>query len=252
MQTEKRMVEQIYEKDPYLYFMERIYSSDKTEIEINFLTERLAIKPNHKILDLPCGYGRHAIPFASRGCQILGIDQSAPFISEGKFRAQQRGLSIDFRVGDMREINFQNEFDVVLMLGTSFGIFSKNENMDVLKKVSHSLKKGGKFCLEHYSQYYPSMVKKGIKRNSIFEFEGNFLLDRVFLHEQSNQIEYKRTYLFGDQRKDASIFMQMYSLEQLKIMFDSLGFKIFDIYGGPQGNLYTEESHLMMVLAQKM
>src|SRR5438445_13281208 len=48
--------------------------AERTRQEVDGLVELLALQANQRILDCPCGYGRHSLALASRGFQVVGID----------------------------------------------------------------------------------------------------------------------------------------------------------------------------------
>ncbi len=58
------------------------YSFTKgTAQEVAFLTEAMGLRPGHRVLDVGCGPGRHAIELAKRGIEVVGIDISHRFVS---------------------------------------------------------------------------------------------------------------------------------------------------------------------------
>src|SRR5205814_3776760 len=127
---------------------------EKTEREVDDLLRLLKLPPGSAILDLGCGYGRHALPLAQRGYQVTGFDKS-----EHLLRLAQQSDAIAQRVqvrwihGDMRDIPFTNEFDAVLSLFSSFGYFEEEEeNQRVLHQVQRALKPGGLLLMDLVSQ----------------------------------------------------------------------------------------------------
>jgi 2-polyprenyl-3-methyl-5-hydroxy-6-metoxy-1,4-benzoquinol methylase len=73
-----------------------------------------------RILDLPCGYGRHSNALADRGYQVTGLDLDAEHLAKARESARAR-----FREGDMREIDadLHGRFDAVINMFYSFGFF---------------------------------------------------------------------------------------------------------------------------------
>ena len=45
-------------------------SADQTLREVEFIEEALAVKPGGQVLDVGCGYGRHAIELVQRGLDV--------------------------------------------------------------------------------------------------------------------------------------------------------------------------------------
>ncbi|HEX4899975.1 MAG TPA: class I SAM-dependent methyltransferase [Pyrinomonadaceae bacterium] len=71
-----------------------------------------------RVLDLGCGNGRNAMYFARQGFSASGLDVSTQAIEWAKDWSKREGLEIDFRVGDIEQLPFENEtFDVVVSHG---------------------------------------------------------------------------------------------------------------------------------------
>ena len=66
------------------------------------------------MLDLGCGYGRHANELSRRGFSVTGVDITAEYIERASADARQKGLDSDFICCDIRDVDFHNEFDVVV------------------------------------------------------------------------------------------------------------------------------------------
>lgn len=71
-----------------------------------------------RVLDLGCGNGRHAIYFARQGFKCAGVDVSVQAIEWARDWARRESLEVDFRVGDIENLPFENNsFDVVVSHG---------------------------------------------------------------------------------------------------------------------------------------
>jgi D-alanine-D-alanine ligase len=122
-----------------------------TKSEIELFTSILNMPKESAILDLACGQGRHSIELATRGfTNITGLDRSHYLIRKAKSAMQQEGLKISFKEGDARKLPFPADtFDVVMILGNSFGYFESNEDdLMILKEVFRVLKPDGTFLID--------------------------------------------------------------------------------------------------------
>lgn len=109
-----------------------------TRKEVDIFSKALNLSIKDSILDLSCGQGRHSLELARRGfTQIEGIDRSRFLIQKAKNLAKVEGLTVKFREGDARKIQHSADtFDVVMILGNSFGYFETlNDDMKVLKEI---------------------------------------------------------------------------------------------------------------------
>ena len=117
-----------------------------TRAEVDFLLRRLRLPRGARVLDVPCGYGRHAAALARRGFVVVGVDLSPAMIAEGRRRFT--GISrLRLRRGDMRRLAFHREFDAVVNLYTSFGYFTPAQNQAVLGRMARALKPGGIYAM---------------------------------------------------------------------------------------------------------
>lgn len=122
-----------------------------TSREVSLIIELLDLKKDDIILDLCCGQGRHLLELSKRGFKNLyGLDQSSYLIRKAKNSALKENCAIQFKVGDARKLNYSVDlFDVVMILGNSFGYFeSKQDDLKVFKEVKRVLKPYGKIFLD--------------------------------------------------------------------------------------------------------
>src|SRR5215831_1583258 len=83
----------------------------ETEQDVNFVEMELSVPKGSRILDIPCGNGRHSLEFAKRGYAVTGIDLSDEFVAEARRSANTEGVSVDCIQMDMRAIHFEDAFD---------------------------------------------------------------------------------------------------------------------------------------------
>ena len=122
-----------------------------TKNEIDYFLNILKLKKEDKILDLCCGQGRHAIELAKRGFyNIEGLDSSHYLIQKARNRSNKENLNIKFKEGNARKLPYETDtFDVVLILGNSFGYFETiHDDLRVLSEIFRILKPRGKLLID--------------------------------------------------------------------------------------------------------
>lgn len=107
----------------------------------NDLVELLSPQNGEHILDLGCGTGDLANKLAALGVNVLGVDNSANMVHQ----AQQKYPSVNFRVANALELNFNEEFDAVFSNATLHWVKSPSQ---ALAGIYRSLKPGGRFVAE--------------------------------------------------------------------------------------------------------
>ncbi len=119
--------------------------------EVNLVLDLLRLAPEHRVLDLCCGQGRHSLELSRRGFgRVEGVDQSRFLIDKAKRDAKRERLRCKFSVGDARRLRYKpGTFDVVLLLGNSFGYFeSATDDLKMLQEISRILKNGGRLLID--------------------------------------------------------------------------------------------------------
>ena len=119
--------------------------------EVDLFTGFLKLDPHMVILDLACGQGRHTLELARRGFKYVnGLDRSHYLIRKAKNICASEGLSASFKEGDARKLPYQPDtFDLVMILGNSFGYFeSLDDDLKILKEVFRILKPNGRFLID--------------------------------------------------------------------------------------------------------
>ncbi|GAB2626395.1 class I SAM-dependent methyltransferase [Streptomyces capparidis] len=68
-----------------------------------------------EVLDVGCGSGEHVLYLASRGHRVTGVDFSATAVERGRRKAAERGLHVEFAVGDATRLDgLEDRFDTVI------------------------------------------------------------------------------------------------------------------------------------------
>src|SRR5947207_158003 len=107
----------------YLLEYEPLFSPAGDRRDVARLLELLQLPVGARVLDVPCGQGRHSHLLAEAGFDVTGVDYSRFLLDV----ARQRGTSSRLRYhrADMRTLpaSWTARFDAVLNLFTSFGFF---------------------------------------------------------------------------------------------------------------------------------
>jgi 2-polyprenyl-3-methyl-5-hydroxy-6-metoxy-1,4-benzoquinol methylase len=99
-------LEAVFEVDDYLFAYQDDLTDERTDREVASLVKLLGLDSPLKILDLACGYGRHANRLAALGHSVTGVDYMPGFLTLARQRAAEMGVQVDYRQGDMRQVSF--------------------------------------------------------------------------------------------------------------------------------------------------
>jgi SAM-dependent methyltransferase len=112
-----------YFDEHYLLEYEPIFSFRKDRREVGRLIDVLGLPLGARILDVPCGQGRHAHLLAEAGYAVQGVDLSRDLLAHATKRGT--GPNLKYKRADMRKLPaaWTGRFDAVVNLFTSFGFF---------------------------------------------------------------------------------------------------------------------------------
>ena len=109
----RRMSSDWYRKIWTLDIQDQSWVED-TERQVDFLVKTLKLRGGERILDLACGFGRHSLALARRGFGVTGVDITAEYVGYANETARKEGLNARFICRDIREVSYENAFDVVM------------------------------------------------------------------------------------------------------------------------------------------
>jgi SAM-dependent methyltransferase len=123
----------------------------RTFAEVEFVARRLPLPAYRRVLDACCGRGRHARELSAHGYRVLGIDLDPAAVAE----AQRLAPDAEFRRLDVRELGtLEVEFDGVISLGQTFGLFDADTNASVLAAMRDRLRPGGRIVLDVFDRRF--------------------------------------------------------------------------------------------------
>src|SRR5262249_20848082 len=107
------------------------------------------------LLDIGCGTGENALFFASRGCEVVGVDLVPQAIEMAKEKATKRGLAATFQVGDALDLGkLERPFDNAIDSGV-FHVFPDEERPRYVAGVAQALKPGGRLHMLVFNENTP-------------------------------------------------------------------------------------------------
>jgi len=199
---------------------------------------------------LACGFGRHTIPLAKKGYDMTGLDYTEKFIRMAEEKAKEENIQIEFLVGDMRKIPFENHFAGVISYYTSFGFFSDEENLEVLRGVSKALKKEGRFLLDIMNR--DILVKDFQSKDWHRTEDGTVVLEERNWDLKTGKIKNHTTILDKKGERKRWFEVRLYTLEELNYLLEKVGLKIIETYGRKDKTPYSVDSPRLIILSQKV
>lgn len=208
-----------------------------TKGECDFIEKEINFDKSLRIIDVGCGTGRHSIELAGRAYDITGIDLSDSMLQKAREKAEKCGLDISFLKHDARNLPFENEFDLAIMLCEgAFPLMETDEmNFEILKNVRKSLKSPGKFIFTTLNGLFPifNSIESFGKENHV---EGNAKYEDNSFDLMTFR-DHNITKLVDDSGKEIVLDCneRYYIPPEITWMLKSLGFIKIDICGAKLG-----------------
>ncbi len=200
---------------------------------VSFIIDVLDLRPGERLLDLACGSGAHALRFARRGIEMVGLDIAPSLVRYCTEQAAAEELdNVTFIEGDMRALTYQEEFDALVVLSTSFGFFDDETNQRVLEGITRALKSDGRLLLQlsdphtfveqQGARCYWRERPEGIYWTEAWFDPTTFISHGVFRFTDNDGV----THLWNDHER-----VRLYTLPELRRMFGHAGLEISAVYG---------------------
>ncbi len=216
------------------------YLAERTPVEIDRLEALLSLRPPLRILDLPCGQGRHAIELARRGYDVTGVDLSPFLLKVAEERARADGIGLHWLEGDMRQPIAGERFDVVLNLFTSLGYFADEaDDRKVVDAAAAMLVPGGRFLLEVING---ERLMARFQEREWFTIGQAAVVERRSLDRTARRMVVERTVTTPNDTEVNLHAIRLYDGRDVSGIMRRAGFGRVDLYGDWSGEPLTPDS----------
>jgi SAM-dependent methyltransferase len=230
----------------YLHTYAPRFTDEASEKEAIAAVALAGVPPGGRVLDAPCGFGRHAIPLAAAGFEVVGLDLSVDQLAEARVRAGSRP-NPTFVEGDVRQLPFAaEEFDGALNLFTSIGYFGDDGDLAVLRELRRVLKPGAALVIE--TTHRDRLVSIFRERDWEPLSDGALFLEERRLDLVAGVIEATHTLLRDDVVVSRRTHLvRLYTATELVRLLERAGFRRSQCFGGYAEEPLTRDTRLVVV-----
>lgn len=226
---------------PYYHILYKERNYREAQLFMDNLTHYLNLPEKAKVLDLACGKGRHAIYLNQLGFNVIGADLSENSILEAQKNTNE---TLHFQVHDMRE-KFDDKFDAIFNLFTSFGYFENDEdNFTTLKAIKESLTEYGFAVIDfmNVTNVLNNLVPEEEKHVNGIDFHIKRYLKDGHIYKEIDFEDQGHNYHFTEKVKALT-------LKDFEEMMQEAGIFLLDIFGDYKLKKFhkTESERLIMI-----
>ncbi len=221
-----------------------LFPEQQSRREVAGMIELLQLPVGSRILDVPCGWGRHAVLFAEHGYQLAGADLSVPLL-------QRAAPGPWYVAADLRDQPFATAcFDAVINVFTSLGLFLDDaEDVSALREAHRLLKPGGRFLLE--SMHRDDVVADYAERDR-WHLPGGTEVRVRRRFDPVRGISYERLqWRKGDQRGRKQHALRLRTATEIAALLQAAGFADVAYYGDWDGRPFTHRDTSLIAVATR-
>ena len=145
-------------------------------IATNYICSIIGNRKNLKILDVGAGTGRYSAYLADLGHDVTAVE----YVNKNVSQIKEKNNNIIAKQGDARNLKFKdNEFDIVLLFGPLYHLFTEEDKVLALNEAYRVLKPNGVALVMYLTNEY-AIVSYALKEGHLKECLKNGMLDTSF------------------------------------------------------------------------
>jgi SAM-dependent methyltransferase len=234
----------------YLLEYEPIFSPERDRREVARLLDVLGLPAGARVLDVPCGQGRHAHLLAEAGFDVDGLDYSDDLLSIARKRGT--GPRLRYTRGDMRKLpaRWSGCFDAVLNLFTSFGFFAEPaDDAQVVAEFARVLAPGGTLVWHGGSR--DGVMARFLERDWWQTTDGTMVAHERTFDPLSGVLSVHSTWRGPASAGDREHRIRLYTATRLAELCAAVGLIAEEAYDGWRDRPLSRRSTEMLLVARR-
>lgn len=222
-----------------------------TTKEVDFMLAYFNLQPGSKVLDLMCGYGRHAIALARKGMLVTAVDNLGDYTGSIIEVSEKEQLPLKVTKADVISYSLDDEFDLVICMGNSLNFFNAADTVKLLRNIAAHLKKGGHLLVNSWS--LAEIAYKNFKDRSWSQVgDLKFLTDSKLLFYPT-RIETESSIIAPDGSAENKTGIDyIFSINEMDSMLKEAGLTLKEVYSIPGKKKFTLGEPRAYLIAEKL
>lgn len=213
---------------------------------VEWITTIAPPSKGNRLLDLGCGPGLYTQRLHAKGYEVTGIDFSKRSIDYATKKAQENNWSIEYIYKNYLDIDYENEFDVIILIYCDFAVLSPSQRETILSKIRKALKDGGKLIFDVFTpaNYADKTQEKNdwyISGPDFWSSEEHLCLESHFIYPSNARCN-QYVIITKDTVEVVRVWDQPFTEETITLELNTVGFNQIEIFSDVSGAPYCEQS----------
>lgn len=219
---------------------------------VELICRTLNLSPGTRVLDAPCGAGRHARAFAARGLKTVGLDLSPELLRKAAELNALVASGPSYIRADIRQLPFRcGGFALVTNLFSSFGYFhDEAENRGAMQGLVEMVSPGGHLVVDFMNAEHVERTLEA--RSERTTPSGWHVIEERWIGSEPKRIN-KRTVARGKhgEQREFRESVRLYHPAELEQMMREAGIVVTHRFGNYAGMPLTNLAPRALLIGEK-
>lgn len=235
----------------YKEIWKTIIPDELTVKEVNFMLSYFHLQPGSKVLDLMCGYGRHAIGLARKGVKVAAVDNLAAYIDEINRTVLEENLPVTTIHQNILDFRTDEQYDLAICMGNSLNFFNAADVRKIFSMVSSCLKPGGQLLINSWS--LAEIIFRTFKENGSSTIGNMQFTVQSAISFQPARMETSSAITTTDGKTEKKTAVDyIFSINEIEAMLQTAGLSLQEIYSIPGKKKFMVGEPRAYIVAQKL
>jgi ubiquinone/menaquinone biosynthesis C-methylase UbiE len=242
--------------DTYFELHDPLFDEATSRSEVAGMRELLGLPHGARVLDAPCGWGRHTRLLAEAGCTVVGADLSYNLLSRARRvpdadDTKRAAHAPRYAAADIRALPFADAtFDAVINVFTSLGLFLDDaEDIAALREARRVLAPGGALLLE--SMHRDDVIAHYAERDAWSLPDGTEVRVRRRFDPVTGISRERLQWRRGEERGRKQHALRLRTATEIDALIRAAGFADVACYGSWAGDRLTRLSTSLIAIARR-
>lgn len=228
-----------------------VIPDELTVKEVDFMVAHFNLEPGSHVLDLMCGYGRHAIALAQKGIHVTAVDNLGDYTDEIREVAGEEQLPLTISQENVLHYKMEGLYDLVICMGNSLNFFNAADTVKLMTTITAHLKPGGHFLVNSWT--IAEITFKHFKEKSWSRVgDLKFLSDSKLLFHPT-RIESESIIIAPDGETETKNGIDyIFSLNEMEAMLNKAGLRLQEVYSIPGRKKFSLGDPRAYLVAEKI